>query len=78
MHARLSLAYDIAPWSLSVKPILTTDEAADYTSFSKRTLENWRRNGGGPQYSKIGRSVRYRREDLDAFLESHLKTSTSA
>jgi len=33
--------------------------------------------GEGPRYSKLGGSVRYRRCDLDAWLESRLVSSTS-
>jgi len=58
-------------------PILTEKQAAEYAGFSVRTLQGWRVRGGGPQYSKIGRSIRYRQCDLDAFIEANLTTSTS-
>ena len=36
-----------------------------------------RLSGGGPRYVKLGRSVAYLREELDTWLRSKLRTSTS-
>ena len=58
--------------------VLTTLEAARYVRLSKPTLERARVAGDGPLYCKLGGSVRYRRADLDAWLESRLTASTSA
>ncbi|GER07968.1 hypothetical protein GCM10007972_15730 [Iodidimonas muriae] len=53
-------------------------EAADYIRHSVRALRNWRVRGGGPRFVKIsGRSIRYRRLDLDQWIESKLVASTS-
>lgn len=54
-----------------------TAAAARYVGCSPRTLEKYRQTGGGPVYLKIGRSVLYRQVDLDRWLESCLRTSTS-
>ena len=45
---------------------------------STRTMQRWRLEGVGPTYVKLGRLVRYRQSDLDAFLEERTRTSTSA
>ena len=58
--------------------ILNTREAAAYTRLGKPTLERFRLTGEGPRYAKLGGAVRYRRCDLDAWLESRLIRSTSA
>ena len=50
--------------------VLTTHHAAEYLGVSRRTVEDWRRRGVGPRYAKVGRAVRYRVEDLDAWLAS--------
>lgn len=43
--------------------------AADFLGYSKRTLQGWRRTPGrGPEYSKPGGRVRYRRAALVAFV----------
>lgn len=57
--------------------ILNTREAAAYTRLARPTLERFRLTGEGPRYAKLGGAVRYRRRDLDAWLESRLVTSTS-
>lgn len=56
---------------------LKTPEAADYVGCSPRTLEKFRQVGAGPVFLKIGRSVVYRQSDLDSWLESRLRISTS-
>lgn len=58
--------------------VLTTIEAARYVRLGKPTLERFRLTGAGPLYAKLGGAVRYRRADLDHWLESRLVTSTSA
>ena len=57
--------------------ILMTDEAAIYVRLSKPTLERYRTQGGGPKFLKLGTAVRYRKPDLDEWLESRLVRSTS-
>lgn len=47
-------------------------QAAEYVGFSVYFLRECRigRLGPGPRFIKIGRSVRYLKEDLDAWLDS--------
>ncbi len=61
----------------SPRRVQTEKEAADYSNFSVRTLQKWRVVGGGPKFLKVGRSVRYRLEDLDAFLDAGVRRNTS-
>lgn len=60
---------------------LTTQEAAEYVRESPRTLEGRRVSGDGPVFYKAGKGraarVLYRREDLDAWVESRAFQSTS-
>lgn len=58
--------------------VMNTPEAARYVRLSKPTLERFRLSGDGPAYVKLGGAVRYRKTDLDAWLESRLTRSTSA
>ena len=58
-------------------PFLTTREAARFLKLKPNTLEKMRVYGGGPQYRKHGRHVRYHIDDLDEWSAEHLKTSTS-
>ena len=61
----------------AVPEMFTTPEAAAYTKMAVPTLERFRLTGEGPMYAKLGGSVRYRRCDLDTWIESRLVRSTS-
>lgn len=56
--------------------LMTTIEAADYLTLGKTTLERWRLTGQGPRFAKMGDAVRYRQEDLDAFVFENLVKTT--
>jgi len=60
------------------KALLTEAAAADFLGVSIRTMQAWRVRGGGPRYVKMGKPVRYRPVDLDAWIDTNLTTSTSA
>ena len=51
-------------------PIFDPQEAADYLNEEKRTLDNKRSRAEGPDYIKTGRLVRYRKSDLDRYLDA--------
>jgi hypothetical protein len=44
---------------------------------TERTLSEWRIRGTGPAYIRVGRSVRYRPEAVDAWLLSQEHSSTA-
>lgn len=57
---------------------LDTETAAKKLEhLSPRTLEKWRLTGDGPTYYKLGRKVAYREQDLEAWVESRRRSSTS-
>ena len=56
---------------------LNTRQAAAYLQISASTLNKLRVYGDGPPFVKIGRSVRYRRSDLDVWAATCLRKSTS-
>jgi hypothetical protein len=60
-----------------VAAALTTPEAASYLNIKPATLCQWRWNGRGPKFCKIGRSVRYMPHHLDEFLSENVFTSTT-
>ena len=58
--------------------LLTTKQAASYLSVSAAFLERDRWAGARIPFLKIGsRTVRYRRMDLDSYLNTRLRKSTS-
>lgn len=51
--------------------IVKDKSAAKYLNVTTTTLRRWRNEGVGPRWFKLGnRLVRYRMDDLKAFLES--------
>ena len=60
------------------EPCMRTPEAAQYLGISVSTLNKTRLTGDGPPFIKVTpRAVAYRKADLDAFLEAHVRRSTS-
>jgi excisionase family DNA binding protein len=51
---------------------MTIDEVASYIQVPVKTLYDWRHRSRGPRGMRVGRYVRYRRADVDAWLESCL------
>ena len=51
-------------------------EVADYLLVPKATLAQWRYLGQGPRFMKIGRFVRYRWSDVEAWLGTQSRGST--
>jgi excisionase family DNA binding protein len=50
--------------------LLDVEQAAVYIGLQKHTLDVWRSSGRyGLPFIKVGRRVKYRRQDLDHFLE---------
>lgn len=55
-------------------PLMTGKEAAKYMKYGSQTLAAWRCNKTYPlKFIRIGRSIRYRRSDVDAFLMNQTK-----
>ena len=60
------------------REIMNTKQAADYLQVSMAFLERDRWAGAKVPFVKIGsRAVRYRRSDLDTYIEKQIKYSTS-
>ncbi|WP_068544713.1 helix-turn-helix domain-containing protein [Thalassotalea crassostreae] len=57
--------------------LLNTNEVSDILGVDKGTLNNWRSNNTHPElkYAKLGRSVRYRREDVEKFINNLFEAS---
>lgn len=50
---------------------------AKYLNCERKTAQAWRTRGNGPPYVKINSLVRYRKSDVDRWLEGRLVHSTS-
>lgn len=49
---------------------LTADQVAQMTGFSTKSLEAYRAKRQGPPFLKVGNSVRYRADDVRAWVEA--------
>ncbi len=60
---------------------MTEASTARFLNVSRRTLQHWRLQGGGPKYSKAGSSkraaVRYSSKELDRWLKSRSQSLTA-
>lgn len=52
-------------------------QVADMLCQSVRTIQKWRVTGTGPEFYKLGRSVRYRLRDVLDWAEARRKAHTS-
>lgn len=55
--------------------VLRDPEAESYLKLGRGMLRKWRHLGTSPQppFIKFGTAVRYRKRDLDAFLDKHTR-----
>lgn len=57
--------------------LISVEEAAASLGLAKGTLDKWRVQGRGPKFLKLGSAVKYRAEDIEAFLADAARSSTS-
>jgi predicted DNA-binding transcriptional regulator AlpA len=56
--------------------LLTPEETSDILKVAPQTLANWRSQGKGPSWVKLGsRRCRYRRSEIDRFIEAMTVTA---
>lgn len=58
--------------------LLTLEEVARYLQVPVKTLYDWRHRGLGPRGLRVGRYVRYRQADVDAWLDTCVDQARSA
>ena len=52
---------------------LTTDELAERLGLPAETVKRWRKTGDGPKFLPVGKHVRYRLADVEAWEKSRLQ-----
>jgi excisionase family DNA binding protein len=62
MHPRAEIESDA---------LLGEVHAAKLLNLSTRTLQAWRSSGSGPAFVRAGRAIRYRKKDLDAWVDAN-------
>lgn len=63
--------------SITTSSLLKEKEVARLLNVEMATLRRWRWQGKGPSFVKIGSAVRYDQADIDAFIQSSRRHSTS-
>lgn len=56
--------------------LLDIDEVAAYLRIPKNTLYKWRVKGEGPRAIRFGKHLRFRRRDVEAWLDAHYERSS--
>lgn len=51
------------------EPLMTPQDVATFLAMPEATLQTWRARGTGPRVFRVGKHVRYRRSDVEAWLE---------
>jgi excisionase family DNA binding protein len=52
--------------------LLDIDELATYIGVPRQTIYRWRMEAKGPRASKLGRHLRYRRQEIDDWILEQL------
>ena len=63
---------------LDDQKLVNTEGAAGYLDLPSPTLISWRHLRRGPPYIRLGRLIRYRLQDLQAFVEQGRQVSEPA
>lgn len=53
------------------RPLATPPQIAEYLGVPLGTVYQWSSRGGGPRMSRVGRHLRAKWEDLDAYLDAN-------
>ena len=58
-------------------PLLTIEEVSLWLGIPRGTLYQWRTRKQGPRAIKVGGALRYRRTEVDAYLDEHTDPRTA-
>lgn len=59
------------------EPLMTPDEVAAFLQMPRATLQLWRAKRRGPRAYRVGRHTRYRRDDVERWLEERADTTAA-
>lgn len=77
-HENSALSARQEPAGRAARELLSEAEASTLTGLSRRTLQRFRVNGGGPLFVKLGtRRVAYARAAIDTWISARTYRSTA-
>lgn len=56
---------------MSTDELKTPQQASEFTKIKQKTLDNWRSQGRGPAFVKLGSRIFYKAKDLEAYVEQN-------
>ena len=68
---------EMRPSEDRLQRLLSAQGVADYLGVPITTIYNWRHRSQGPPGLRVGRHLRYRRRDVEAWIERRLDDPTS-
>lgn len=60
-----------------MRKLLSERDLETEFGLNTRTLQGFRCRGGGPVFVRVGRAVRYRLSDVESWIASNVRRSTS-
>ncbi len=76
-HPFVTLAAHHA-WMSELDQLLTPQDLAAYLDVPLNTLYRWRHRGGGPAAFRVGKHIRYRRNDVEQWILLQLQAAQSS
>ena len=52
--------------------VLSLEQASQYLGVSQAAIRTWKRNGKAPAFFRAGKLLRFRKRDLDKWIEARL------
>lgn len=62
---------------MTIEKLIDDREVSKLTGIARKTLQNMRLKGGGPEFIKIGKNCRYRPSEIDNWLKANTRRTTS-
>ncbi|MFJ3312928.1 helix-turn-helix transcriptional regulator [Micrococcus endophyticus] len=66
-------AAQASPAALGVRPLWSPADVAAFAGVPVKTVYTWRTTGTGPRGFRVGKHVRYRAEDVEAWVAEQIE-----
>lgn len=74
--SKVGIARPISANTAPREALASPSEVAEYLGTSVPVLAKWRYHGRGPRFVTVGRSIRYRWSEVDAWLANNTRSQT--